>query len=84
MMSVNIFLCAKLTLQIHAEKGNASKIALPTSAVAQKDNNGTLCSKDIKKVQTLTLSWKEPQKNNTKIELNRLVQVNFLRMENGT
>jgi len=84
--SVGDCILAKFAMEftIHAEKGNASKIALPTSAVAQKDNNGTLCSKDIKKVQTLTLSWKEPQKNNTKIELNRLVQVNFLRMENGT
>jgi len=56
-------------------KGNYSKISLPPSAVAAKDNNGTLCSKDINKVQTLTLSWKEKQQNDTKIELSRFIQV---------
>jgi len=61
------------------DKGNYSKISLPPSAVAAKDNNGTLCSKDINKVQTLTLSWKEAQQNDTKIELSRFIQVDFLR-----
>jgi len=84
--SVGDCILAKFAMNftIHTEKGNASSISLPTSAVAQKDNNGTLCSKDATKVQTLTLSWKEPQKNDTSIKLSRFVQVDFLRMENST
>lgn len=66
------------------KKGNFSKISLPASAVASPDNNGTLCSKDIKKVQTLTLSWKEKQQNDSAIELNRFVEVDFLRKEEGS
>jgi len=66
------------------KKGNYSKISLPASAIAAKDNNGTLCSKDIKKVQTLTLSWKDKQHNDSSIELNRFVEVDFLRKEEGS
>lgn len=66
------------------KKGNFSKISLPASAVASPDNNGTLCSEDIKKVQTLTLSWKEKQQNDSAIELNRFVEVDFLRKEEGS
>ena len=72
-------------LQVNTgKKGNFSKISLPASAVALPDNNGTLCSKDIKKVQTLTLSWKEKQQNDSTIELNRFVEVDFLRKEEGS
>ena len=73
-----------MALQIYTEKGNASKLILPASAVAKKDDNGTLCSKEPKKAQTLTLSWTEKQQNDTSINLKRFVNVDFLRMENST
>merc|ERR1719412_973434 len=72
------------TINTGKGKGNVSKISLPHTAMATKDNNGTLCSKDIDKVQTLTLSWKEKQVNDTKVELNRFIQVDFLRSKEDT
>ena len=77
---------AAYQLQINTGKGkgNVSKITLPHTAIATKDNNGTLCSKDIQKVQTLTLSWKEKQENDTKVDLNRFIQVDFLRSKEDT
>jgi len=84
--SVGNCILAKFAMNftIYPEGGNGSTIILPTSAIADKDQNGTLCSKDIKKVQTLTLSWNEDQKNDTKISLHRFVQIQFKRMENSS
>ena len=65
--------------QIHADKGNGTKMSMPSSAIATKDNNGTMCSKDVKKEQTLILSWKESQKNDTRFTLKRFIHINFLR-----
>jgi len=69
---------------IHTDKGNGTKMSMPSSALATKDNNGTMCSKDVKKEQTLILSWKEPQKNDTRFTLERWVHVSFLRMPNSS
>merc|ERR1719434_57762 len=62
--SVGNCILAKFAMNftIYPEGGNGSTINLPTSAVADKDQNGTLCSTDVKNVQTLTLSWNENQK----------------------
>jgi len=74
----------EFTINTGKGKANVSKITLPHTAIATKDNNGTLCSKDIQKVQTLTLSWKEKQENDTKVDLNRFIQVDFLRSKEDT
>lgn len=47
---------------IYTKNGYSSKIRLPSSAIAARDKNGTLCSKDVQKKQTLILSWNEAQK----------------------
>ena len=73
-----------LAFQIHTDKGNGTKMSMPSSALATKDNNGTMCSKDVKKEQKLILSWKEPQKNDTRFTLERFVHVSFLRMPNSS
>jgi len=84
--SVGNCILAKFAMNftIYPEGGNGSTINLPTSAVADKDQNGTLCSTDVKNVQTLTLSWNENQKNDTEILLHRFVQIQFKRMENSS
>jgi len=84
--SVGDCILAKFAMNftIYPEGGNGSTITLPPSAIADKDDKGSLCTSDVKKVQTLSLSWKEKQKNDTSILLNRFVQIQFMRMENSS
>jgi len=84
--SVGNCILAKFAMNftIYPNGSDGTTITLPPSAVADNTDNKTLCSTDMKKVQTLTLTWTEKQKNDTSILLNRFVQINFLRMENST
>ena len=66
------------------DKGNATQITLPDTAIATEDKNGTQCSKDIQKEQILELSWTGEQKNDTSVKLRRFIRISYKRMPNAS